>query len=120
MHGGYFFEIFPIAIQAHCSYRFDVILPIHTKAKIGKPTFLTDSGVFVMKVVQNMSRIDQVLRLLLGIAMIYYGLFDHSLIGDALYGVLLGLFGILNVGSSLVGICPIYVLAGISSLKQIK
>jgi len=73
-----------------------------------------------MKVVPNMNGIDRVIRLLLGIAMIYFGFFDRSLINDALYGMLLGLFGVLNVGSSLVRICPVYTLAGISSLKQNK
>lgn len=74
----------------------------------------------MMKVVPNMNRIDQVLRLLLGIAMVYFGFFDRSLVSDAVYGMLLGLFGVLNLGSALARICPVYTLAGIATLKQSK
>ncbi len=68
-----------------------------------------------MKIVPNMNRIDQVIRLLLGMAMVWFGFLDHSLIEDPFYGLLLGLFGVLNIGSALMRTCPVYMLAGIST-----
>lgn len=67
---------------------------------------------------RNMHPIDQVLRIFLGIALIYIGFFNRELVSDALLGNLLGGFGVVNVVSGLVGICPVYAVAGLSTLPK--
>ena len=73
-----------------------------------------------MKFTRNMHRLDQVFRLILGSALIYYGFIDNSLVSDPLYGVLLGVFGIINIVSGIWGFCPVYLLAGIRTYKCIE
>lgn len=65
-----------------------------------------------------MNNLDQVIRLLLGTAIIYFGFFERSLIPDPVFGMFVGAFGVLNTVSALVGICPVYTLAGIATNKQ--
>ncbi|WP_455210446.1 YgaP-like transmembrane domain, partial [Kaarinaea lacus] len=47
-----------------------------------------------MRLNRNMHPIDQVLRVLLGIVLIYIGFFNREMISDALLGSLLGAFGV--------------------------
>lgn len=67
---------------------------------------------------KNMNRLDQVMRVGIGLTLIYFGFVDPSFIGDTLYAMILGLFGVLNLVSALVAFCPVYALAGISSLSK--
>ena len=67
---------------------------------------------------KNMNRLDQAIRTVIGLALIYFGFVDPSFIGDRLYAVILGLFGVLNLMSAVVAFCPVYALAGISSLGK--
>ena len=69
---------------------------------------------------RNMHRIDQFIRIILGALMIYFGFFDRSLISDELFGMLLGVLGVINLGSAVVGICPVYLIAGINTCKTAK
>ena len=69
---------------------------------------------------RNMHRIDQVARITLGIALIYIGFIDRGLVTDPLLGILLGVFGIMNLGSGILGVCPVYLVAGLSTLRKIK
>ena len=61
----------------------------------------------------NMHVIDRVLRLVIGIACLYVGFVDWGLIPNAVISVLVGIFGLLNLGSAAVGHCPVYRLGGI-------
>ena len=70
-----------------------------------------------MKMSRNMHRLDQGARAILGILLIYYGFLDRSVVDDALLGLLLGVFGVVNLGSALMGVCPVYLLAGIRTFK---
>lgn len=69
---------------------------------------------------RNMHPIDQVLRVLLGIALIYIGFFNAELVTDALLGILLGAFGVMNLLSGIVGFCPVYRVAGLSTLRRVS
>lgn len=64
-----------------------------------------------------MHGIDQSIRLLLGIVLIYIGFVDVSIIGDRFFSYLIGGFGILNLVSGAFGVCPVYMLAGIQTRK---
>ena len=73
-----------------------------------------------MRIERNMHYIDQAIRVILGIALVYYGFFDRSLVSDPLFGTLLGIFGVINLISAGMAMCPVYMLAGISTYKDSK
>ncbi len=69
---------------------------------------------------RNMHPFDQVLRVVLGVALIYIGFFNKELVSDALLGYLLASFGLVNVVSGLLATCPVYAVAGISTLRKLS
>ena len=73
-----------------------------------------------MKIQRNMHPIDQVLRLLLGIILIYIGFFNGELVSDALFRTLLGCFGVINLVSGIMAVCPVYLMAGISTIRKVS
>ena len=73
-----------------------------------------------MKINRNMHPIDQAVRILFGIALIYIGFFNEELISDALFRVLLGGFGVVNLISGIVATCPVYLMAGINTARKIS
>lgn len=64
---------------------------------------------------KNMGRLDQVVRFLVGVILIYLGFFKQEVIGDQLYAILIGIFGIINLGSSFMSYCPFYHLANVDT-----
>lgn len=72
----------------------------------------------MVSLAKNMNRLDQSIRVVIGLTLIYFGFVDPSFIGDPLYAMILGLFGVLNLASALVAFCPVYALAGISSQSK--
>jgi hypothetical protein len=68
-----------------------------------------------MVFVRNLSRLDQVLRIGVGLVLVYMGFIDTSLIGDTYLAVAAGVFGAINVVVGFGGYCPLYRLAGIST-----
>ena len=71
-----------------------------------------------MKFKRNMNRTDQILRLGIGVASIYVGFFDSSLIAEPVIAICLGIFGIVNIFSVATSHCPIYNMAGISTAAE--
>ena len=68
----------------------------------------------------NMHPIDRAMRIAVGVVFIFIGFFTRDLISDPLFGTLLGVFGVINVVSSIVGVCPVYLMAGISTIKKVS
>jgi len=68
-----------------------------------------------MKPRRNLSRLDQVLRIGVGLVLMYMGFIDTTLIGDTYLAVAAGIFGAVNIVAGLGGYCPLYRLAGIST-----
>ena len=68
-----------------------------------------------MVFVRNLSRLDQVLRIGVGVVLVYMGFIDTSLIGDTYLAVTVGAFGAVNIVVGIGGYCPLYRLAGIST-----
>jgi hypothetical protein len=66
----------------------------------------------------NMHPLDRIARIIVGGILIFIGFFTRDLISDPLFGTMLGVFGVVNVVSSIIGVCPIYLMAGISTLKK--
>jgi len=69
---------------------------------------------------RNMGRVDQLIRLTIGLIFIYLGFIDQSIIGDQLYAVMIGIFGIVNIGSSFLRFCPFYLMAGLNTMPKAK
>lgn len=69
---------------------------------------------------RNMSLIDRAIRILIGVALLYVGFIDPGLIGikSQVLGVVLGVLGLVNIGSAFMGHCPIYSIAGLSTCKK--
>ncbi len=59
---------------------------------------------------KNIGRIDKAVRILLGVAIIIAGAQLNSV---------LGIFGIIPIISSQIGICPIYVLLGLRTENKV-
>lgn len=73
-----------------------------------------------MKLKHNMRHLDRAVRAGIGVALMYFGFVDTSLINDTIINGALGAFGILNLVSAAFAHCPVYKLAGIStcSIKE--
>ena len=71
-----------------------------------------------MKIRHNMSWLDRIIRVFLSLVFIYIGFFDKSLINEPLLSALVGVLGIFNLLVFMVGFCPMYTLAGISTARK--
>lgn len=74
----------------------------------------------MLKNYTNMGMQDRIARTILGSALVYLGFFKPDVIDDNVLNVLVAAFGVLNIISSLVKICPAYLLANISTARSIK
>ena len=68
----------------------------------------------------NMCPIDRVIRILIGGVLLYVGFIDSGLIGisSQVLGIVLGILGLVNIGTAFLGYCPAYTIAGISTCKN--
>jgi hypothetical protein len=66
----------------------------------------------------NVGRLDQILRIGIGLVLMWVGFVDDTLIADRLIAALIGIFGLLNLIAALVRVCPVYTVAGINTDKQ--
>ena len=71
-----------------------------------------------MSLLKNMSTIDRIIRTFAGLALIYFGFFYNGLTDYLIINLLIGLLGVINVVSSILGACPVYTIVGISSCKN--
>ena len=71
-----------------------------------------------MKLERNLSVIDRVVRLSVGIICVYIGFIDMALLDNKLLSVMIGLFGLINVFAFFTYHCPVYAAAGINTYKQ--
>ncbi|GMQ88092.1 MAG: hypothetical protein BMS9Abin08_1315 [Gammaproteobacteria bacterium] len=63
----------------------------------------------------NLSKFDRVLRISIGLMLVYIGFIDTALIGDAYLAGMLGILGLVNLGAGVIAYCPLYRLAGINT-----
>jgi len=71
-----------------------------------------------MKLKVNMGIIDRSFRLLVGLILIYIGFINQELVSSEILRYILGVIGVINIISSLAGICPIYMLANINTCRM--
>lgn len=69
---------------------------------------------------RNMHPIDRAMRVILGFVLIYLGFFNNEIISDPIFASITGVFGVMNFVFAIVGVCPVYILAGINTLKKIS
>lgn len=68
----------------------------------------------------NIGKLDQVLRIITGLVLIYVGFVNTAIINDSLINNVLGVFGIINIAVGFVRVCPVYYMANISTLPDKK
>lgn len=68
----------------------------------------------------NMCTFDRALRVVAGIALLYVGFIDPDILGfeSKLVSIVLGVIGLMNIGSAFMGHCPMYKIAGLSSIGE--
>lgn len=66
----------------------------------------------------NMCFLDRTLRVVAGFVLLYFAFFDTTLLNNMYIKILIGFFGLLNMGSAFFGHCPIYNLANLSTVKK--
>ena len=68
----------------------------------------------------NLHAIDRAVRLIIGIGCAYIGFMDASLIANRMVAVIVGIFGIANLWAFATRRCPIYTVAGFSTVAKPK
>ena len=71
-----------------------------------------------MAIKRNLHTIDMIVRLVIGVALVYVGFIDTSYIANSTVRIVLGIFGAVNIVAGLVKSCPVYALAGISTYRE--
>lgn len=68
----------------------------------------------------NLNLYDRIIRTLVATLCIYFGFFDGTVITDGWLAISVGIFGVINLVAAWIGFCPVYNLAGISTLKSAR
>lgn len=67
---------------------------------------------------RNVGKVDRIIRMLLGISLLYISLFQRDWFSsDIVYFAVLG-FGLVNVVTSMFAFCPLYSLANIGTVDS--
>lgn len=69
---------------------------------------------------RNLGNIDRFIRLLLSFVLLYLGLVAPEIIDDELINISLAAYGAINLLSTALGICPFYMMAGVSTYNKNK
>lgn len=72
----------------------------------------------MMERYRNLNNLDRCIRLLLSAVLIYLGFISPEIINDEVINLSIGIYGIINLISTAVGICPFYMMAGVSTYKK--
>jgi len=67
---------------------------------------------------KNMGLIDRLIRIAVGILLIYLGAINADIIMNTVVRYCLVGFGVINVATSIIAICPMYKLIDISTAKK--
>lgn len=71
-----------------------------------------------MALARNLHNADIAARTVIGLALVYAGFIEPSLIPNLVVRVLLGAFGVVNLVAAALRHCPIYNLAHFSTYRQ--
>ena len=67
---------------------------------------------------KNMHNIDRVIRVVIGIILIYFGFIETDWVSSNIIPVLVGVLGIANLFFAISGFCPLYQLANLNLLAK--
>ena len=67
---------------------------------------------------RNMCMLDRVVRLIAGIALIYFGFIATDIINNQPINIFLGILGVINIFAASSSFCPLYVVAHIDTGKN--
>lgn len=65
-----------------------------------------------------MNKFDRGLRIIGSLLLMYIGFFNTGILDNTAINTLLGGFGVLNFFSAIMGFCPVYYLARLSTYKS--
>lgn len=68
----------------------------------------------------NLHTIDRAVRFIIGVGCTYIGFIDTSLIANRMVAVIVGIFGIANLWAFATRRCPVYTVAGFSTVAKPK
>ena len=71
-----------------------------------------------MKLKINMCPLDRLVRILIGGILVYLAFFTETFISSNVLRSVLGVIGLVNIASAMLGFCIVYTLANISTLKR--
>jgi len=71
-----------------------------------------------MNIKKNLCMIDRIARLSIGIACVYIGFIDTTLIANNIASFLIGIFGAVNLFAFVTSFCPVYAITGLSTIKK--
>ena len=71
-----------------------------------------------MAIKKNMGLLDRLARIIIGIGLIYFGLFDITLVDNQTVRYIMAVFGVVNIITSVVAFCPLYVMANLSTASK--
>ena len=71
-----------------------------------------------MKITKNVGLTDRVIRLILGLIMLYFGFIDNTVINDQISSIILGGFGVIFFLTAIFSMCPLYNLIGLNTYKK--
>lgn len=69
----------------------------------------------MLKNYRNMGDLDRIARTLIGCVLVYASVFHGMLFDGIVLRVVVGLFGLTNVVSAILGVCPAYVISNVST-----
>ena len=67
---------------------------------------------------RNMGLVDRLIRTITGLALMYVGFVDQSIIGNPTINIIVGIFGIISIVFAYMAFCPIYTLGNVSTNKK--
>jgi uncharacterized membrane protein YuzA (DUF378 family) len=67
-----------------------------------------------------MNGLDRGLRIVLSLILIYIGFINTHFLSNMVVSYLVGSFGVLNLVSALIGFCPVYFMAHLSTYRETK
>ena len=67
---------------------------------------------------RNMGRVDQAIRVVTGLVMMYLGFINQEVIGNMTINIIVGIFGIISILFAYMAFCPIYTLGNVSTIKK--
>jgi hypothetical protein len=66
----------------------------------------------------NVGTADRIIRITIGIVCAYFALAPTDVLANEVLRIVIGVFAILNLGTGLLGWCPMYAMASLNTRKE--